>query len=79
MLDLIGIVPAFRGLKAVERAAWRVRRVLLAAVPPVLLIVAGALLIAGSPSGLELLLAEIVSGIALSAFNAWILLIEVRR
>ena len=78
-LAVIVLVPNLRSLAAVDRRAWKARRVVVAVAPTVPVLVAGVLLLVGASGALDWLLAEIVTGLTVSAYNAWVLLVEIRR
>jgi hypothetical protein len=66
-------------LKDLERVSWRVQRVALSLLSTLPVITAGASLMAEAGGGLYWLAVEIVAALVTATYNAWVLLIEIRR
>jgi hypothetical protein len=62
-----------------DRRVWLAQRIGLGLAGVLPMVVGGASVIAGAGGGLFWMLAEIVAGLAVATFNAWVLLIEIRR
>lgn len=79
VLAVLLVVPTARGIRLLTRLSWRLRRLATVVVSVAPLLVAGVLLLLGDGAGLVWAAAEVGIGIAAATYNAWILLIEIRR
>ena len=79
LLAVIALVPTLRGLREVERFWWQAQRLAVTTVAVIPLLVATVLLLLGNEAGMYWAALEVVVAIAAATFNAWILLIEIRR
>lgn len=68
-----------RSLSRLEHAGWRLSRLLMTAISTIPMVVAGGSLIVERGGGLYWLLAGVVASVATATYNAWVLLIEIRR
>ncbi|THG32520.1 hypothetical protein E6C70_12235 [Glaciibacter flavus] len=68
-----------RSLSRLEQLGWRVSRLLMTAVSTIPMVVAGVSLMAGDGGGLYWLLVGVVASVTTATYNAWVLLIEIRR
>ena len=73
------LITAIRHARHSERLWWKVSLLSIAIASTLPMVVAGASLAAGVGGGLYWALAEVVLGLVASMYNAWILLIEIRR
>jgi modulator of FtsH protease len=78
-LSLLVIGTTVRWITQTPRASWRLSLVALAALSTTPGVVAGVLLTTGAEAGLYWALGEIIAAITVSTYNAWTLLIEIRR
>ena len=73
------LAPTLRLLPKIERLSWKLRRVAVAVLPTVPMLVTGVSLVAGAGGGFYWALGTIVAGLVTATYNAWVLLIEIRR
>jgi hypothetical protein len=79
LLLVVLVVPTLRHRSAGDKRIWLARRLILALVAIVPMIGGAISLLAGSGGGMFWMLAEVVTGLAAATYNAWVLLIEIRR
>lgn len=68
-----------RNFAGLERAGWRISRLLMTTISLLPLVVAGVSLVVGAGGGLYWMLAGVVASLITATYNAWVLLIEIRR
>jgi hypothetical protein len=73
------IIPTLRAWTPGDQPIWLVRRLGLALGSVVPMLVAAVSLLVGTGGGMFWVLGEILAGLAAATFNAWVLLIEIRR
>lgn len=78
-LALIVMGTTLRNIGGSEMVRWRLSLIGLALASSLPAVIAGVSIIVGQGGGIYWLLAEFVTGIVVSAYYGWILLIEIRR
>ncbi|WP_410813517.1 hypothetical protein [Micromonospora sp. 067-2] len=73
------LISVFRSHSAEQKLRWHLSRVSLGAVATIPAVIAGASLVVEAGGGLYWLTLEIVAGLVVATYYAWILLIEIRR
>jgi len=78
-LGAVVFVPTIRAMSRLDRLSWKVRRLAVSVLPTAPMLLTAISLIVGFGGGLFWALATIVAGLVTATFNAWVLLIEIRR
>lgn len=79
VLAVILLVPTIRHLGELTRLNWKLRRLAVSVVSVAPLLVGAVLLAADQEAGLAWAALEVVAAIVVATYNAWILLVEIRR
>ena len=85
IFGLVALVPGWQSsrasLRITPRRPWPelLLHIVLAQLTALVMVAAGAVLIAGDGDGFYLVVAAVISGYVVSCLNAWVLLIEILR
>jgi hypothetical protein len=73
------LVPTIRGLPRLDHVSWKIRRLAAGVLPTAPMLLTAISLMVGFGGGLFWALGTIIAGLVTATYNAWVLLIEIRR